>query len=343
MKDKEYWFTLDKCRSYNALFNFIILLRGVGKTYAFKKFAIKEAIYQSKKFAYVRRTDVELQDAMSTFVNDVGKEFPGYDFRVTRQELQIAEIDPDNPDEYIGQWETIGYFLYLSNARRKKSVSYAGVAYMCFDEFLIPEKSRAQYLPDEVKTFLDLYETVARMRDVQVFFLANAMSTVNPYFQFFQLKLPRNRNGVRRITDDIIVEFHDNPEYRQAKEATRFGKIIEGTEYAKYAVLNEFINETSDHIEKKSHSFYEMTICYNDCIMGIYKEPRTPKRWVSYDVDPQFPYRYSYKVPKEGYYMFKSKSSNVLIKKLVDAFQTFNLYYESQELKKNMEKLMASL
>lgn len=214
---------------------------------------------------------------------------------------------------------------------------------MCFDEFIIPENSRAYYLPDEITTFLDLYETVARMRDVQVFFLANAMSTVNPYFQFFQLKLPKNKNGIRRITDDIIVEYHDNPEYRQAKEATRFGKLIQGTQYEKYAVSNEFINETSEHIEKKSQSYYEMTIAYNGLIFGIYKEPRTPKRWASFDVDHQYPYRYTYKVPKEGYYMFKTKSSNVNIRKLVECFQTFNLYYENQEIKKNMEQLMSSL
>lgn len=343
MKNKEFWFTLDKCRSFNALFNFIILLRGVGKTYAFKKFAIKEALYKGHQFMYLRRTDVELRDSMQTFMNDVSKEFPGYEFRISAMSLQVNELDPENETQYLGEWKTIGYFAYLSNARRKKSVSYDGVKYMCFDEFLIPDETRAHYLKNEITVFLDFYETVARMRDVQVFFLSNAMSTVNPYFQFFQLKLPRNKNGVLRITDEIIVEYHDNREYREAKQQTRFGSIIAGTDYERYAVSNEFITETDDHIEQKKQSYYEMTISYNGLEMGIYKEPRTPKRWVSYDIDVFNPYKYSYREPKNGYYMFKTKASNTNIKKLVDCYTTMNLYYESQELKKNMEQLMSSI
>lgn len=343
MKDKEFWYSLDKVRSYNALFNFIILLRGVGKTYAFKKFAIKEYLYKGYQFMYLRRTDVEIRDAMASFMNDIVKEFPTYEFRISTMSLQVNEPDPDNEGQYLGEWQTVGYFAYLSNARRKKSVSYDGVKYMCFDEFLLPDKDKGRYLKEEVMTFFEFYDTVARMRDVQVFFMANAMSTVNPYFQFFQLRLPRNKNGILRIADEIVVEYHDNRDFREAKQATRFGSIIAGTEYERYALNNEFITETSDHIEAKSHSYYEMTVLYNGLEMGIYKEPRTPKRWVSYDIDWTNPYRYSYRQPKDGYYMFKSKSSNTNIRKLVDCYETLNLYYESQELKKNMEQLMSCL
>ena len=43
------WYDISKTLSYNALFNFVIGARGVGKTYAFKRWAIKDFLKNKKQ------------------------------------------------------------------------------------------------------------------------------------------------------------------------------------------------------------------------------------------------------------------------------------------------------
>lgn len=337
---KNYWYSLDNVRSYNALFNFIILLRGVGKTYAFKKFAIKQALDGNGLFLYLRRTDVELKDSMNSFLNDVAKEFPAYAFRIRSDQLQYNIPDDEKEGEYLQNWETLGYFAYLSNARRKKSVSYEGVKYMAFDEFLIPPNDKyAKYLPDEVMTFLDFYETVARMRDVQVFFLSNAMSTINPYFLHFGLFLPRGKNGIKRIGEDIVIEYHDNADYREAKEQTRFGRMIKGTRFAEYALNNQFITEDNDYILKKTaRAFYQFTLSIDGKDYGVYCDTSEQKIFISNDINAQYPIVYRYRQAGKGGLVFKNRSGVRRIDDLVLNFEYGNVYFESQAIKQEMIK-----
>lgn len=335
---KDFWYSFNQIRSYNALFNFIILSRGLGKTYGFKKFAISEAIEGRGTFLYLRRTDVELQDSMDTFLKDVGKEFPQYTFRIRKNVLEYTIEDPDAEGEYLQPWEEIGYFAYLSNARRKKSVSYETVKYIAYDEFLIPpNEPRASYLPDEAMVFLDFYETVARMRDVQVFFLSNAMSTVNPYFLHFGLLLPKNKKGIKRLGEDIVIEYHDNEDYRKAKEQTRFGRMVADTRFGDYAFGNEFINEDSDFIMKKTpHSIYQFNLTIEGKTYAVYCDTREQKIFISNNVDRNFFLEYRFKEAGKGGLVFKSRRSNRRIDDLVTNFEYGNVYFENQTIKQEM-------
>lgn len=62
--------------SYNALFSFIIGGRSIGKTYYYKRKAIKDFLKKKKQFIYLRRYKEELQKTISSFFNDVKNEFP---------------------------------------------------------------------------------------------------------------------------------------------------------------------------------------------------------------------------------------------------------------------------
>lgn len=288
-KEKSIWYNINRLVAYNALFNFTITPRGQGKTYGFKKWAIKDAIYNNKLFVLLRRTDVELIDAVNSFFRDVAKEFPGYGFRTYTSEFQAIEIDPDTGEPYDdAKWITLGYYAYLSNARRKKSVSYEGVTKIMFDEFCIPRDSKSKYLEDEVTIFLDFYETVARLRDVQVFFMGNALTSLNPYFLYFNIHVPRNKKGIRRFGDDIVVEYSSNKEFEKVKKATRFGKLISGTEFERYAVENEFVDENTDGIEKKDNTYkYVYSLIIDNYHFGVYYSPKYGLMHICDDYNPQ--------------------------------------------------------
>ena len=56
------FYSYDRIRSYNAIWNFIISNRGGGKTYGFKMMGIKNFLKNGKQFIYVRRYKTELTD-----------------------------------------------------------------------------------------------------------------------------------------------------------------------------------------------------------------------------------------------------------------------------------------
>ena len=62
---QDIFYDISKTLSYNALLNFIIGERGVGKSYQAKKFVAKRFINKHKQFAYIRRYKTELKESLT--------------------------------------------------------------------------------------------------------------------------------------------------------------------------------------------------------------------------------------------------------------------------------------
>lgn len=59
--ENELYYDFGLTLSKNALINFILSHRGVGKTFGFKKYAINDFLKTGKQFMYVRRFKSELK------------------------------------------------------------------------------------------------------------------------------------------------------------------------------------------------------------------------------------------------------------------------------------------
>lgn len=231
------YYNFDKAFSYNAVYNFIIGARGLGKTYGAKKQVIKNFISRGDQFIYLRRYRTELV-GRGTFFADIAHEFPDYMFRVDGSRAQIAKA-PES-DKAKPKWETMGYFIALSNAQAQKSVAYPKVKIIIFDEFII-EKGMVQYLPNESKAFNDFFSTVDRWQDkTRVLFLANAVSVTNPYFLAYEIRPDGEIEYLKIANGFILVHFADSAEFSKGVYRTRFGQFIEGSEYAEYSVGSQF-------------------------------------------------------------------------------------------------------
>lgn len=229
-----YW-NPNKTLSYNKLFNFVVGSRGGGKSFGAKDLCIKRFLKHGSQFVYMRRYDNELKLNIDLW-RDIKKFYPDEDF------FQKAGV------YYIND-KVAGNSFALSTADKYKSISFEGVEFIIFDEFMI-DNNRAGYLSGEVIKFLDAYETIARTRDVRVFFISNALTEMNPYFAYFGIKLPEKPGF--NVYDDILVERVEDAEYIAFKEQTRFGKIIANSEYFDYAVRNKYLLDSSTFIEKKT-------------------------------------------------------------------------------------------
>ena len=74
------YYDYSKILSYNALLNFLIGERGVGKTYGAVKFVTKQFINKNEQFAYIRRYKPELKKAVPNFFEalESNNEFEGH-------------------------------------------------------------------------------------------------------------------------------------------------------------------------------------------------------------------------------------------------------------------------
>lgn len=238
--------------SYNAVFNFLVGGRGLGKSYGAKKKAIKDGIEKGDQFIYVRRFyDSEMKPARATFLNDIREEFPEHDLRINGDMCQYAPIE--TRDEKKRKWTTIGYFVALSKAQGLKSTPYPDVTLIIFDEFIIEDTSPNTYLTNEADGFMNLFMTVDRYQDkTRVLFLANAVSIANPYFQKY--KIDPDANGSRIYTKDkgfIACHFPDAKDFSREVKLSRLGQFIDGSEYAEYAIGNKFADNHKGLIRKK--------------------------------------------------------------------------------------------
>ena len=247
------YYDYSKVMSFNSYYNVIIGARGLGKTFGAKKLVISRAIKNGEQFVYLRRYKDELKVSKDAFFADISEEFPEWDFRINGYAAEMAPAD--SRDVKGREWQVIGFFVALSTAQSRKGVSYHGVRWILFDEFII-EKGATHYLPKEDEAFLNFYSTVDRWKDkTRVFFLANAVSMMNPYFLAWDIKpdqegefVKRRRVVVRGQTVDYIVcHFANSAEFSKGVYKTAFGQFIAGSEYADYAVGSEFA-DNHDHL-----------------------------------------------------------------------------------------------
>lgn len=344
MQDKSIYLDFNKPLSYNALLSFIITERGLGKSYGAKKYVAKHFIKKKKQFVYLRRYKTELKEAM--LKNNV----PIFWEQIKNdEELRDHKFTNKKDTMYI-DGELSGFAMPLSIANILKSSTYENVDTIIFDEFLI-DKGSYHYLQNEVVQLLDVIETVARLRDIRVIFLGNAISITNPYFTFFNLTLPYNSEVkiAKRDNDGnplIIIYYAKNQKYRDVKKASRFGQLIADTEYGKYAIDNEFLRDSKTFIRKKSKQckFYFILVI-NGKHYGVWSDYKEGMIYISNDYDPNCPVKFSinHNDHDENTLLIRTRTSP-FFKSIIEHYRLARLCFENQQIKNNvMEYLVKYL
>lgn len=327
--DPSIYYDGNRTLTHNCLFNFVVGSRTAGKTFWFKKWAIEDFIKNENQFVYVRRYAKELKKARPKFFDDIRFLFMGHKLEVKGDEFYIDD-------------KVAGYCIILSTAKIEKSVPYPFVNKICFDEFLI-EKSHYKYLPDDVGSFLNLYETIARPGsdhcDVTAFFLANAITWTNPYFLSFNIKKPTkvDKNGKAIWKDgEILLELSAKEELIEAKINTRFGSIVKDMDYGKHSINNQFILDDDTFIEKKSPAAkYYFTFKYKGNAFGVWIDMIEGKTWVSKSVDPSYKLVYSItmKDHQPNTMFLKNLSRSNHFKIFLEYYKLGCVYYEDINIK----------
>lgn len=317
------YYNPQKMLSHNALFNFVVGVRGNGKTYAMKKHCIKSYLKTGKKFIWIRRYKTELKN-IKKFFDDIYEEFPNKEFKISGGSA--------GGSFYIDNVE-VGVYSPLSVTNYLKSVSFKDFDKIVFDEFIIP-KSLIRYLPNEIFTFLELYETVDRSRDItKCFFVANAIDFFNPYFINFNINIPNNKNSIYR-KNDVLLEITQTEEFKQHKRETRFYKMLNenNINYADYAIENKFLQSNLNLVRKPNSSI--TVICgikKNDKIYTVWRDRKNVYYILDKPKNTFFTFTFNENEIDENttYY----KTNNYKLTNIKNALRTSTLFFGTEKIK----------
>lgn len=341
MNDNIYY-NYHRVLSYNALMTYIIGERGVGKSYGAKEFVADRFINKGKQFVYLRRYKTELKEAMIKKGHPIFFEQIVYNEDGTKnKKYENHKLTNKNDTMYIDD-KLCGFAIPLSIANILKSSTYNNVDTIIFDEFII-DKSCYHYLQNEVEQLLDVIETVGRLRDIRIIFLGNAISITNPYFTYFNLSLPYNSDIVVSKKDNkgnplIVVNYIKNLKYREVKKQSRFGQLIDGTEYGKYAIDNEFLRDSKNFIRKKSKtSKFYFILVINGKYYGVWCDYKDGLMFISNDYDQNCPVKFSINPDdhNENTLLIRCRTSP-FFKSIIEHFRLARLCFENQQIKNNV-------
>lgn len=278
MADNSIYYSSSRARSYGCSFNLIVGPRGPGKTFDLTKYCISRFLRDGSEFKWVRRYPKEVKEVKQKFFNDM----------IANEVFKGHELTAKNGKFYVDD-KYAGSVIALSTADDLKSSPEPNCQTIVFDEFII-EKGFRHYLPDEVHTFLNLVNSIVRRRSGwSVWLLANAVTMANPYFDFWNVRLPFGKD-IARVNKHVLIEYVQNAAYEAAVNESQFGQAIAGTAYADYAVKNRFYLDNPAFIDKKSQNAqYYFTIRYNKRDYGVYADFKTGILYVSADANPVYP------------------------------------------------------
>ena len=235
------WYDNGRMLSYNKIFNFVIGNRGGGKTFNAKKWCINDYKKNGKHFVWVRRYKTEFK-RRSQFFDDVSSLFPDDTFQVKGTKCYI------NGEEF-------GTFITLSTSTTEKSNPYPLVNKIIFDEFIID--GGYNYLSNEAERFLDLCSTIVRDRNnVTIYLLANNVTVANPYYAFWGI-CPKKSDRFVIINEEAILEQVSNDVFIKEQEKNRFTRLIKNTDYYKFNILNESIQDSEEFIREIKPKYYD--------------------------------------------------------------------------------------
>ena len=325
------YYSISDLLSHNALFSFVVGERGTGKTFQFKEWSIRDFIKNKNQFVYVRRYKTEFKD-ITNFFDDIMFKFPNHKFEIKGGKFFIDD-------------EIAGFYIALSTAITKKSVAYPNVTKIGFDEFIL-EKSTIHYLPNEINAFLGLYETIARDRDVRCVFMANSVTILNPYFLFFGINPNKEKRFSKYKNNEIVVELTDLQEFKKHKKETRFGQIIEGTDFARYSIDNEFIDDNYEFIEQKTKNcYYLATFYFKKSTIGLWCDNKTGIVYASNKIDESYPIKYTLTTDdhKPNMMMLSNAISSSRIRAIRKCYEFGSMRFESLQIKNTMFEIFRIL
>ena len=344
MENKSKFYDGGKMLSHRKHINVIMGHRSTGKTFWAKKRIVIKFLKTGKGSVWVRRYKTELKaDKLKKFFIDL--------VQVNKQRVENGQkawfpvetkLEVKGYTAYCNDKPFIA-FIPLSVASTFKSVPFDDCDDIYFDEFII-DKSSIRYLQNEVETFFEFFLTFMRERfkDVYVYMLANAISSVNPYFLYFNIKMSNKEFTFDRSGELLVQNFKSQQIINEYKESW-FGNLMKHTDYFAYAVENEFLRDNDKFIEPRSKkATFRCAVFYKGNYYGFWVDYTSGIMYASEKYDPSSMNIYTLTREDHSVNMLLIKNkSNTYISELVFEFQVGALRFENQRVKSQVLEMLS--
>lgn len=281
-----YW-DINKILPYQRNFNLINGERSIGKTYTTQKWVVGKCIEKQQQFVYLVRTQSEKKEGVleRAFEKVMTKEFPGVETAYTEETMSA-------------NGEIIGFCIAISESQKIKKRSFPNVYYIIFDEYMLEDSSRSNYVSGwkEPDLLLSIYHTIDREEDrVKVFMLGNNTSFFNPYHLHPAFNIQPIKQGQIWTSENVLYQWAEGSKDLKEKRATsKFGKMIQNTRYGEYASAGHFIEDNDDFIAvHDGKAQYEFTIICGGIQYGVFADQNKGLVYISDKTDPSCPFVYA--------------------------------------------------
>ena len=255
--------------------------RGKGKTYSTLKESLNRITPENKLF-YVRRTDRQIKACTKAISNPFKainkKENKNIIMKTTEDLSLILDIsDEDKP-------ELLGYGGSLSTFGNMRGADFSDVGIIFFDEWI--NLSPVNTLKDEAYLFFNLYETIARNREMEsekpplCIFCSNAETINDNMIRTLKLSKPimeiatsEKEYGVY-IDEDRLLYYEMLPndgEFEKKKKETALYKLTKGTRYFDMAVENNFTKDFFGDIKRYRLNEFNPYVAYENVYFYVHK------------------------------------------------------------------------
>lgn len=334
---EEYW-NIHEILRYQRNFMLINSERSIGKTYTTQKWVIEKCLKEKRQFAYIVRTkDQKKKGVFQQAFEKVEKnEFKGKEFSWDTETLTI-------------DGELVGWCFALSESQQLKQRSFPNVDYFIFDEYIIEKDSSSSYVKGmaEPTLLLSIYDTVDRREDrVKVFMLANNATFYNPYHLNPAFPVANIELGKIWKNENVLYQRPIATEWvRRKNTGTKFARMVDSTDYGRFATRGEFIEDEETFIAKhEGTARYSFTIRVGGINFGIWTDMNvTGLMYVSEKVDPSCPIIYALTLDDQSENTLVTKVKSAHINRFTQAVKQGVVRYESMLIKKMCEKAIAKL
>ena len=203
MAKKKYYSYKNGILQHDFDYNFIVGGRSNGKTTGYQlEVALPNYLNDKEQFVKIVRTNDDTVSLLNEDWIDVNvknklknKGLTYVYYRKTFYIGLIKDYEDYGLKKFVQEKADVwGYVIPLSQQARYKSSDRSKVSTIVFDEFAIADEY--MYLPNEVEQLMSLISTIIRSRDnVKVFFIGNALSLKNPYFDYFGIDASKLKSG----------------------------------------------------------------------------------------------------------------------------------------------------
>lgn len=131
--------------------------------------------------------------------------------------------------------KTCGYAVSLNSAEFVKHAAHIfyGCEHILFDDFLTENDN---YLPDEIKKFVSIHQSIARgggksSRYLPVYLIANRTSLLNPYYTSLGISSKIQYNTKICRGSGYVLERFINESAKKAQDDSLFNQAFSNSDY----------------------------------------------------------------------------------------------------------------